>query len=158
MKLIQTKLNIGIILAILFTLTSCSKKDDNVDGGNIGDKVKKAKFTVTVTGGTAKNLSIMVGGANTSGSTSTWKVNGTVMNDAVVMLESGDFPGTAAKTYTFELQQPANNVSLNINATSNNSSTYKIYYKTEINDVTKDEATVDITSAKTFTKPLRYTE
>lgn len=158
MKTIRTKLSLVLALATLFTLSSCRKRNNNTGGGNIGDQVKTTKFTVTVTGGTGKSLNIQVGGANTSGATSTWKMNGTVMNDAVIMLDESDFPGTGAKTYTFELQQPANNVSLGIFATSVDNSNYTIYYRSDINGVKKDEATATINSSSTFNKQLRYTE
>jgi len=86
-------------------------------------------------------------------------LNGTEVNDAAIMLDQSDFPGTAAKTYTAELVQPANNVSMNITGeTPTSGSSYKIYYKCEVNGVKKDEATVDVTAANGFSKPLRYTE
>lgn len=156
MKLSLTKMSIMAALIAAIAFPSCSRKNDD---GNIGDKVKTAKFTVTVTGGSAKVLSIIIGGANTSGGTSTWKLNGTEVNDAVINLDQSDFPGTTAKTYTAELVQPANNVSMNITGETPTSGTpYTIYYKCEVNGVKKDEATVSVTSANGFSKQLRYTE
>ncbi len=153
-----TKMSIMIALVAAIVLPSCSKKDKN-DEGSIGDNVKTATFTIKVTGGNAKVLSVIIGGANTRGATSTWKLNGTEVNDAAIMLDQNDFPGTTAKTYTTVLVQPANNVSMHITGETPTSGTpYKIYYKCEVNGVKKDEATVDVTAANGFSKSLRYTE
>ncbi len=145
------------VLSAVVLLSSCGKDHD--DNGNIGDKVKTAKITLRITGGNSKNLTIAVGGANTQGEANLWKVDGVASNEAAILFDKDDFPGTGSNTHTLELTKAANNISLNISAgTFTGGTNYKFYYKVEVNGAVKDEATVTITADTDFTKNLRYTE
>lgn len=125
-------------------LLSCSKGSNPLTPDL--NKIKSAKFTVTVTGikGTGDNdyASVVFSTAAETGSNSTvWKVNGTNLpNENVTSLSDEDFPEGGSKTYTIELTQPVQGISAGYQFI-NFGGPFTISYKAEINGKVVKEVT-----------------
>jgi len=157
MKSLKFFLFMGLISAPgLFV--GCSKdKADSPDSDD--NKIKTAKFTVTVSGATSGSIiSVGASGNNTAGELGIWKVNGEDRGDeAIIALNADDFTGST-QTYVLEITKPVFRIGINLTGDLiDDAAPYKISYKAEINNkVVKDDPNVTVDQTHDYLHTYMY--
>lgn len=148
-----------LLASVLFG--ACSKSDSGSSTTPVNDynKVKTAKFTITVTGSLEDyDQSLFIFSSGTAGGGSTvWKVNGeTRTNEGAISINEDDF--AKKTTYVVELTQPVAAIAASISCI-NFDAPFSFSYKAEINGkVVKDIVNETVTDKDDYKADYSYTE
>jgi len=157
MKSLKKLLLMSLILAPC--LFAGCKKDKSDSPDSDANKIRTAKFTVTVSGATSGSvISFSASGNNTAGELGVWKVNGKDRtSENAIVLNEEDFTGST-KTYVLEITKPVYRIGINLAGDLIDGGVpYKISYKAEINNkVVNDEQNVTVDPAHDYFHTYTY--